>query len=383
MRSIWNGSISFGLVSIPVKMYSATDSASAVSFVQIHEKDGGRIRYRKVCELDGEEVPQDEIGKGYQAASDMIVPLTDADLAQLPLPTAKTLTILAFVDAAGIDPLQMDKAYYLGANGPSAAKPYVLLRDALVHHQKVAIGKVALRNRETLAMLRVHDDAIVMHALLWPDQIRSPAGLAPKEDVQIRDNELTLAETLMDSLGELDQDELHDDYRDAVEELVTAKLEGGEPAVPSEGPRRGGKVIDLMAALEDSVRAAQEGRGGGAEAEEGTGASVTRLRRKSGDSGDSEEGEEAEEAAEGTGGAERRARKAPARTAAKTTGKKTAAKKSTAARTTASKATAAKTTAAKTGASKKGAATGQDGSAKKAAAKKSPAKKTASRRKAG
>ncbi|WP_030613150.1 Ku protein [Streptomyces sclerotialus] len=364
MRSIWNGSISFGLVSIPVKMYSATDSASAVSFVQIHEKDGGRIRYRKVCELDGEEVSQDEIGKGYQAASDMIVPLTDADLAQLPLPTAKTLTILAFVDAADIDPLQMDKAYYLGANGPSAAKPYVLLRDALVHHQKVAIGKVALRNRETLAMLRVHDDAIVMHALLWPDQIRSPQGLAPKENVQIRENELTLAETLMDSLGELDPAELHDDYRDAVEELVSAKLEGGEPAVPSEGPRRGGKVIDLMAALEDSVRAAQQERG--TDEEEGSGGSVTRLRRKSGEDG--EDGKAAE------GGTERPARKAAARSATKPAGKKAAAKKPAAAKPDTSK-------TSKT--SKKSAAAGQGGSAKKTAAKKTPAKRTASRRKAG
>ncbi|GAA0478432.1 Ku protein [Streptomyces olivaceiscleroticus] len=354
MRSIWNGSISFGLVSIPVKMYSATDSASAVSFVQIHEKDGGRIRYRKVCELDGEEVSQDEIGKGYQAASDLIVPLSDADLASLPLPTTKTLTILAFVDAADIDPLQMDKAYYLGANGPSAAKPYVLLRDALVHHQKVAIGKVALRNRETLAMLRVHDDAIVMHALLWPDQIRSPQGLAPKEDVQIRDNELTLAETLMDSLGELDPAELHDDYRDAVEELVSAKLEGGEPAASSAGPKRGGKVIDLMAALEDSVRAAQQERGGTGE-ESGSGGSVTRLRRKAADS------------AESGDGAERPARKSSARTDGKTAGKRTAAKK----------------TATKSAASKKSASAGQGGAAKKTAAKKTPAKKTASRRKAG
>ncbi|MFC6066769.1 Ku protein [Streptomyces ochraceiscleroticus] len=365
MRSIWNGSISFGLVSIPVKMYSATDSASAVSFVQIHEKDGGRIRYRKVCELDGQEVSQDEIGKGYQAASDMIVPLTDADLASLPLPTAKTLTILAFVDASDIDPLQMDKAYYLGANGPSAAKPYVLLRDALVHHQKVAIGKVALRNRETLAMLRVHDDAIVMHALLWPDQIRSPAGLAPKENVQIRDNELTLAETLMDSLGELDQGELHDDYRDAVEELVTAKLEGGEPAVPSEGPRRGGKVIDLMAALEDSVRAAQEGRGGDDE-ESGTSASVTRLRGKS--------------SAKATGAAGKKGTGA-AGSAGSTgsAGKKAAAEKTAPAK----KSTAKKAAPAEKGAAKKTASAEKGAAKKTATAKKTPAKKTASRRKAG
>ncbi|WSK16992.1 Ku protein [Streptomyces celluloflavus] len=260
MRSVWNGSISFGLVSIPVKTYSATDRTSSVSFVRIHDKDGGRIRYRKFCELDGEEVPNEEIGKGYPASDDAIVPITDDDLSRLPLPTARTLTILSFVDPGEIDPLQLDKSYYLGPDGLAAAKPYTLLREALEHHEKVAIGKVAMHGRETLAMLRAHDGAIVMHALLWPDQIRPTKDVVP-DDVEIRPNELTLAEVLMDSLGELDPAELHDDYREAVEQLVAAKVAGGEPGVPEAGAASGAKVIDLMAALENSVRAAKEGRG--------------------------------------------------------------------------------------------------------------------------
>ncbi|MFH8407124.1 Ku protein [Streptomyces sp. NPDC018019] len=280
MRSVWNGSISFGLVSIPVKTYSATERTASVSFVRIHEKDGGRIQYRKVCELDGEEVTNEEVGKGYQAADDTIVPITDEDLAKLPLPTTKTLTILAFVGADEIDPLQLDKSYFLGPNGVAAAKPYTLLREALEHQEKVAIGKVAMHGRETLAMLRAHDGAIAMHTLLWPDQVRSAHTVAPSEKVEIRENELTLAETLMDSLGDLDESELHDDYREAVEELVTAKLEGGEPAVPRATPG-GGKVIDLMAALENSVRAARESRGEGAEADDEAGqASVTPIERR-------------------------------------------------------------------------------------------------------
>ncbi|MFI0903029.1 Ku protein [Streptomyces sioyaensis] len=273
MRSIWNGSISFGLVTIPVKTYSATDRTSSVSFVRIHEKDGAPVQYRKICELDGNEVPNEEVGKGYQPpGDDTIVPITDDDLSRLPMPTAKTLSILSFVDPTEIDPLQMDKSYYLAPNGASAAKPYTLLREALEHHRKVAIGKVAMRGRESLAMLRAHDGALVMHQLLWPDQIRPATEVVP-DDVEIRENEMTLAETLMDSLGELDPAELHDDYREAVEELVAAKLEGEEPVAPA-AASSGAQVIDLTAALENSVRAAQGGETG----TETESASVTPLR---------------------------------------------------------------------------------------------------------
>ncbi|MYT15088.1 DNA end-binding protein Ku [Streptomyces sp. SceaMP-e96] len=368
MRSIWNGSISFGLVTIPVKTYSATDRTSSVSFVRIHEKDGAQIQYRKICELDGEEVPNEEVGKGYQApGDDAIVPITDEDLSRLPMPTAKTLSILSFVDPDQIDPLQMDKAYYLGPNGAAATKPYALLREALEDHRKVALGKVAMRGRESLAMLRAHNGAIVMHTLLWPDQLRPVTGVAPDE-VELRENELTLAETLMDSLGELDPAELHDDYREAVEELVAAKLEG-EPVAPAASGTSGAQVIDLTAALEKSVRAARGGREAGTEAEP---ASVTPIRgRKAAKKGEAEQG-----AAKKSGAA---GKKATAKKTAPATAKKTAAAPKAAGGRAKGTSTAKKTAAA--GTSKKTASktTAKTSTAKKSTAKKTPARKTSKR----
>ncbi|MGP4091162.1 non-homologous end joining protein Ku [Streptomyces sp. KR55] len=259
MRSIWNGAISFGLVSVPVKLVNATESHS-ISFRQIHTEDGGRIRYRKFCELEDREVSGAEIGKGYEDADGSIIPITDEDLAHLPLPTAKTIEIVAFVPGERIDPLQMDAAYYLAASGAPAAKPYTLLREALKRSNKVAIAKFALRGRERLGMLRVVGDAIVMHGLLWPDEVRAPEGVAPETDVTVRNKELDLADALMDTLGEVDLEDLHDEYREAVEEVIAAKAAGEAPPEAPE-PAKGGKVIDLMAALESSVRAAKESRG--------------------------------------------------------------------------------------------------------------------------
>ncbi|MFD9406712.1 Ku protein [Streptomyces sp. NPDC059989] len=280
MRSIWNGAISFGLVSIPIKLVNATESHS-ISFRQIHLADGGRVRYRKVCELDGEEVSTAEIGKGYEEADGSIIPITDEDLAQLPIATAKTIEIVSFVPAEEIDPLQMDAAYYLASNGATAAKPYTLLREALKRSRKVAIAKYALRGRERLGMLRVVDDVIAMHGLLWPDEIRAPEGVAPEESVSVRDAELDLADALMATLGEVEMASLHDDYREAVEAMLAAKAGGAfEPAEAVVEPA-GGQVIDLMAALEKSVRAAKASRGeGGSGAESGAEAEVTPIRRK-------------------------------------------------------------------------------------------------------
>ncbi|MFE4655308.1 Ku protein [Streptomyces hydrogenans] len=316
MRSIWNGAISFGLVSIPIKLVNATESRS-VSFRQVHVEDGGRIRYRKVCELDGEEVAPTEIGKAYEDADGTMIPITDEDLAALPLPTAKTIEIVAFVPAGEIDPLQMDAAYYLSANGVPAAKPYTLLREALKRSDRVAVAKYALRGRERLGMLRVVDDVIAMHGLLWPDEIRAPEGVAPETPVTVRDAELDLADALMATLGEVDIDTLHDDYREAVEEMIAAKAAGGEGVAPPEPGEEGGggRVIDLMAALEKSVREAKETRGETAE--------VTDITSR------------------------RPAKKAAAKKTAPA--KKTTTKKTTAAKTTATKKTAAakKTTAAK------------------------------------
>jgi DNA end-binding protein Ku len=348
VRSIWNGAISFGLVSIPIKLVNATESHS-ISFRQIHTEDGGRIRYRKVCELEDREVTQGEIGKGYEDADGTIIPITDEDLSHLPIPTAKTIEIVAFVPAERIDPLQMDAAYYLQAGGAPAAKPYTLLREALKRSNKVAIAKYALRGRERLGMLRVVGDAIAMHGLLWPDEVRAPEGVAPDTSVTVRDKELDLADALMDTLGEVDMEDLHDEYREALEEVVAAKAAGETPP-EAPAPAAGGKVLDLMAALEKSVRAAKESRGEApAEPAEPEKAEVRDLPQK------------------------------PARTAPKRTGgkKSTSTAKKTAASGTARKSTAKSAQGAKKATASKSTA---KSTAKKTAAKKTPAKKTAARK---
>ncbi|MEU5316951.1 Ku protein [Streptomyces sp. NPDC021056] len=348
VRSIWNGAISFGLVSIPIKLVNATESHS-ISFRQIHLEDGGRIRYRKVCELEEKEVGSAEIGKGYEDADGTIIPITDDDLSHLPLPTAKTIEIVAFVPADRIDPLQMDAAYYLAAGGAPAAKPYTLLREALKRSNKVAIAKFALRGRERLGMLRVVEDAIAMHGLLWPDEVRAPQGVAPDTKVTVNDKELDLADALMDTLGEIDLDDLHDEYREALEEVVAAKA-AGETVPDAPEPAKGGKVLDLMAALEKSVRDAKESRG-----EEP--AEVRRLpQRKSARATPKQAGGKKSTATataaakKTTASAKKTAASAKKSTASKKTASKSAASRSTASKSTASKSTASakKTTAKKT-----------------------------------
>ncbi|WP_442818991.1 non-homologous end joining protein Ku [Streptomyces sp. NBC_01235] len=359
MRSIWNGAISFGLVSIPIKLVNATESHS-ISFRQIHLEDGGRIRYRKVCELEEREVSSAEIGKGYEDADGTVIPITDEDLAHLPIPTAKTIEIVAFVPGDRIDPLQMDASYYLQAGGAAAAKPYTLLREALKRSNKVAIAKYALRGRERLGMLRVVGDAIAMHGLLWPDEVRAPEGVAPDTSVTVRDKELDLADALMDTLGEVDLEDLHDEYREAVEEVVAAKAAGETPREVPSAPSSG-KVLDLMAALEKSVRAAKESRGEEpeptAEPEE---AEVRRLQQR----------KSARPAPKRTGG------KKSTATATSSAKKTTAAPKKSTAKSTqsAKKTTASKSTAQRKSTAKKTAA--KKTTAQKTTAKKTPAKKT-------
>ncbi|MEW9520296.1 Ku protein [Streptomyces tubercidicus] len=262
MRPTAKFSISFGLVTIPVAAYNATDTSASVSFVRIHTADGGRVRNQPVCSLEGVEITPDEIGRGYKPGDgDTVVPLTDEDLDALPLPTAKTLTILAFVAGGDIDPLQMGKGYYLGIDSPAAAKPYVLLREAMERHQRVGLGKIALHGRETLAMIRPMEGALVMQVLLWPHQIRPMDGVLPERQAEVARNEVSAAEALMDSFGELSEDDLHDHYREALEEIVAAKLAHREPEFPAGEEQPAGEVMDLMAALQDSVRAAKRSRG--------------------------------------------------------------------------------------------------------------------------
>lgn len=363
MRTIWKGTISFGLVSIPVRVVGATES-HAVSFRQIHTSDEGRIRYRKVCELEDTEVPSGEIGRAYETADGTLVQVTDADLAALPLPTARTVDILGFVPLHSIDPYQFDRSYYLTAEGSSAAKPYTLLREALRRAEKGAVAKLAMRGRETLALVRTleGEDVLGMHTLLWPDEIRSAEGLAPSEHVTVREAELDLADTLMDTLGTVDMAGLRDEYRAAVQELVDTKLAGLEPAAPAERPP-GGRVIDLMSALEDSVRSARQARGEAEPEDTGEGASVTPL----------QEPRTPRRKAAGAAG-----RKGTAGATGKATGKK---------------ATARKTAAGKAGKKTAGRAAGTKGTAQRAGGeaqaeqrdqqkKQAPRKKAASRKRA-
>ncbi|MDT0456626.1 Ku protein [Streptomyces sp. DSM 41527] len=336
MRPTAKFSISFGLVTIPVAAYNATDSSTSVSFVRIHTADGGRVRNQPVCSLEGIEITPDEIGRGYKPdGGDTVVPLSDDDLDALPLPTAKTLTILAFVAGGDIDPLQMGKGYYLGIDSPAAAKPYVLLREAMERHQRVGLGKIALHGRETLAMIRPVEGALVMQVLLWPHQIRSLDGVLPERQAEVAPAEVAAAETLMDSFGELSEDDVHDHYREALEEIVAAKLTHREPEFPAAEEQPAGQVMDLMAALQDSVRAARKSRGEdegeGAGGPSGGGARSGRTTKKS------------------------TTKKAPAQ---KTPAEKTAAKKTAATKTAATKTAAKKAPAKKAAPAKKSASGG-------------------------
>ncbi|MGW3653936.1 non-homologous end joining protein Ku [Streptomyces sp. NPDC000878] len=261
-RTIWSGAISFGLVTVPVNVQSATEDHS-VRFHQVHLEDMARVRVRKFCEIEDREVTQGEIGKGYEIAKNQIITVTDEELRAMPLPTAKAIEIQAFVPAASIDPLMIAEGYYLQASGQVAAKPYILLRKALERSSKVAVAKYAWSGRERLGLLRVRDEAIVLHAMRWPDEVRDPSALAPGE-VELDEDEVAGARALIDSMtrdGIEDAEFAVDQYTDALEKVIEAKREHRAPPVPPAGVEPTGRVLDLMAALEESVAKAKASRG--------------------------------------------------------------------------------------------------------------------------
>ncbi|MGH3656090.1 MAG: Ku protein [Micromonosporaceae bacterium] len=257
-RAIWKGAISFGLVSIGVKLYSATEEKD-IRFHQVHRTDGGRVRYKRVCEVDGEEVTYDDIAKGYNLGGGEMVILTDDDFSDLPLPTSRNIEVLEFVPAEQVDPILYAKSYYLDADGVGG-KPYVLLRDALENSERVAIVKVAIRQREQLAVLRVREDVLVMHTMLWPDEVRTAEFEFLESDYSPRPQELSMAESLIDSMtADFDPDEYVDNYRAALQEVIDAKVAGREVVAPEPEEERPA-AVDLMAALRASVERAKEGR---------------------------------------------------------------------------------------------------------------------------
>jgi DNA end-binding protein Ku len=332
MRSIWKGAISFGLVSIPVRLYTATEEKD-VSFHQVHREDGGRIRYKRVCSVDGEEVPYADIAKGFELPGGEMVVLTDDDMADLPLSTSRVVDVLSFVPLEQVDPIYFAKSYFLEPD-KTATKPYLLLRNALERSGMVALVKVAIRTKEVLATLRVRDGVLVMETMIWPDEVRVPDFPFLEEDVTVRPQELTMAESLIDSMaGDFDPSQYHDDYREALQQVVDAKVEGREIVEPAqEKVAPGGGVVDLMAALRESVAAAKRSRG-------------------------EDPGESAPRAAAGDGAApaKKAAAKAPAKKAAAKAPAKAPAKKVAAKTATKAAKAPAKKAAAKKAASRKSA----------------------------
>ena len=310
---------------MPVRLYSATENHD-VQFRQVHVKDGGRIRYRRICQIDGEEVAYDDIAKGYETEDGDMVVLTDEDFKDLPTRSSKEISVEKFVPSDQIDPIYLDKTYYLEPD-KSAQKPYVLLRDALEGEDRVAIATVSIRTRMTMAVLRVRDGMIVMQTMLWPDEVRSTDQFGDLgEDMHATEKELSMAQVLIDQLADdFDPGDYEDDYANAVKALVAAKLEGGEVTAAPEDEEEGGEVVDLLAALAKSVEKAKSRRG---ESTKGTGTPSS--------------------GAASTAGAKAPAKKTAKKAASKAPAKKTAAKKTTA------KKTAAKKTTKKTPAKKAG-----------------------------
>ena len=258
MRAMWKGSVSFGLVTIPVKLYSATEQHD-VSFRQVRGSDGARIRYKRIAETDGEEVQYGDIKKGYELPNGEMMIIDDKDLADLPLPSKRVVDVVEFVPLADIDPIYFNKSYYLEPE-KSGLKPYALLRDTLKKSGLVALVKVAISNREQLATLRVKDDVLVLATMLWPDEIRQPDFAFLNDDIDVRPQELAMADALVNSMAtEFDPTHFHDDFQEALHEVIQAKMEGHAvtvPAAKSEAPA----VVDLMAALRASVENAKAAR---------------------------------------------------------------------------------------------------------------------------
>jgi DNA end-binding protein Ku len=335
MRAIWKGAVSFGLVNVPVRLFAATQEHD-IRFHQVHRADGGRIRMKRICSVCGEEVSYDQLAKGYEAEDGRLVVLTDEDFESLPLATGHEIDVVEFVPTQQVDPILFGRSYYLEPDA-RAAKPYALLREALETTERVAVVKVALRQRESLAVLRVRDRVIILQTLLWPDEIRAADFAILNEDVELRPQELRMAASLVDSMAtDFEPDNFEDDYQKALFDLVEAKLEGAPPVPVQSTEEAATEVVDLLTALQASVDRARASRG--------------------------ETGSASKTAAQTT-------------TAKKTTAtKKAPARKTPAAKTTATKAPAAKSAAAKTAASKPTAA---KTTTKKTAAKKTPVRRTA------
>jgi DNA end-binding protein Ku len=259
MRMVWRGTISFGLVTIPVRLYLATESKNIPSH-QIHVSDGGRVQYKRVCSIDGAEVPYEEVGRGYESATGELVMLNDDDLAMLANKASRSIEVISFLPVQAVDPIYLNRSYYVEPE-PQGVKAYRLLRDAMRKMGRVAVAKVTLRDREIVAVLREHADVLVLATMLWLDEVRPPTFpfLADTDKWPAQDQGLAMAEALIDSLSDeqLDPDKYRDVHRETLTALIDAKATGqtvsqnGEPTAVSH---------DLLSALRASIEAAKQRR---------------------------------------------------------------------------------------------------------------------------
>jgi DNA end-binding protein Ku len=270
MRAIWKGALTFGLVNVPVKVYSATEDHD-VPLHQVHNKDGGRIRYQRICEIDGEVVPYADIDKAYDDGERTVV-LTKEDIDSLPAERSREIDVVEFVPTEQVDLLTLDRAYYLEPDS-SSPKAYVLLRRTLEQTDRTAIVRFSLRQKTRLAALRVRGDVLVLQTLLWADEVREAAFPALDEPVRISAKELELSASLVESFaGDFDPSEFSDEYQDELRTLIEAKLEKGDALDTTETfgeheeEAKGGEVIDLMEALRASVERSRAARSGGKDA---------------------------------------------------------------------------------------------------------------------
>ncbi|GAA3839108.1 Ku protein [Saccharothrix violaceirubra] len=256
---MWRGAISFGLVTIGVRLFTASEEHD-FRFHQVHREDGGRVRYRRVCQVCGSEVAFADIAKGYELDDGRMVVMSDDDFRALPVNTDHAIDVVEFVPAVEVDPIYFQRSYYLEPD-KAAARPYVLLRSVLAESGRLAVVKITIRQRESLAVLRARADVLVLHTMLWPDEIRRPEFDFLGSGVEVRPQELRMASSLVESMaGSFAPESFSDDYTVALRRVIEAKAEGAElPVAPVEEPA--GEVIDLMTALERSVEQARSARG--------------------------------------------------------------------------------------------------------------------------
>ncbi|SEJ49559.1 DNA end-binding protein Ku [Arthrobacter sp. yr096] len=257
MRAIWKGSIAFGLVNVPVKLYSATEDHD-IGLHQVHNKDGGRIRYQRKCEICSEVVAYEDIDKAYEEEGRTVV-LTAAELKSLPEENSREIEVVEFIPAEQLDPIMYERSYFLEPDSKSP-KAYMLLRQTLEDTDRIAIVQYALRQKTRLGALRVRDDVLLLQALLWGDEVREAKFPSLETDIKISDKELEMSSALVESMAhDFDPDSYTDDYQAQLKTLIEAKLEKGEALDTEatfgvvEGEGEGGDVIDLMEALKRSL----------------------------------------------------------------------------------------------------------------------------------